>query len=423
MLELEHLLHRLDQAVAAPQAGQGNAQPIDQPHDQAPDPLSEVCEQVADALLGLGLTAAAARWRSWALLPPPPPQLAAAIAEVRQELVRYAPESDGQLPVDPVAAARQVLALQLALPAASQVAAWARALLAAGDGAAAVELLQRQAVAGGLQPDHCNAIASALLQLEQWWEAERWLCTSLSRQRNQPRPWFLLARLLLQQGVLDEAFEAVQQGLARDPTSDWGRNLRARILLAGGSWRSYDLLTADPQGLPSDPALRQDLQDNAQRHRLSHRTAADAPTADLPLGERLRLRHLFPRDGLVVVLHGHPTGALHWCLAQELLPAGLEVQPVASREPLLMAEALATAGLRSRSEQSSPLLRQLAADANQAVALLVIQRPSGSKFPTALGLLWPKVAHLLTPVGLVEPPGFSAVASLGGWQLLASSQL
>jgi COP9 signalosome complex subunit 2 len=47
------------------------------------------------------------------------------------------------------------------------VAEWARSLLAAGDGAAALALLERQARSSELHPEHCNAVASLLLQLGQ----------------------------------------------------------------------------------------------------------------------------------------------------------------------------------------------------------------------------------------------------------------
>ena len=132
--------------------------------------------------------------------------------------------------------------------------------MAAGDGAAALALLERQARSSELLPEHCNAVASLLLQLGQAWEAERWLCTSLTQNRRQPQPWFQLARLLLDQGVLDEALEAVQQGLSINSASDWGRNLRARILLTGGSWHSYDSRVAKANALPADPLARLELQ-------------------------------------------------------------------------------------------------------------------------------------------------------------------
>lgn len=413
MIELDGLLQRLDQASGAAASAEPEPEPA----------LAADCERLADVLLGLGATAAAARWRTLALLSPSPGQLAAALDDAREQLARLGlPAGDGSVnppSADPLAAARRAVAGQGSLPPASQVAVWARALLAAGEGSAAVELLQRQAHGGGLQPDHCNAVASALLQQEQWWEAERWLCTSLTHHRNQPRPWFQLARLLLQQGVLDEALEAVQQGLALDPRSDWGRNLRGRILLEGGSWRSYDLLAASPEALPDDPAPRRDLQE--QRRRWSRQGLGSGPMKEVSLSHRLQWRRLLQPEGLVVLLHGHHGDPLCWCRGQELLPEAVPVQPVASREPLLLAEALGRAGFLARPEQPAPLLAQLAGDGAEAVELLVIQRPLGSRLPVSLGALLLRVKHLLVPAGLLlPPPRFTPLAQLGGWQLLTA---
>ena len=383
-----------------------------------PDAISALCEQLANSLLGIGATGPAARWRTLSIVGPSPTQLAPALDHTRQELRAFGLSS----PSDPaeqdlLTAAHRALAAEAALPHAGLVADWARSLLAAGDGAAALALLERQARSSELRPDHCNAVASLLLQLGQGWQAERWLCTSLTHNRRQPRPWFQLARLLLDQGVLDEALEAVQQGLSIDSESDWGRNLRARILLTGGSWRSYDSLVANADALPANQPARLELQ--RLRGRWVRGGFGSGLPLSLPLPQRLQLRRLLPAEGMVVLLHGHHANPLCWLLEQGLLGEGMAVQPLASREPLLMAERLAGAGFSARSEQPAALMKQLAVEKGEPVELMVLQRPWNASLPISLGGLLPRVKRLLTPAGLLTPPQFTPLATWHGWQLLA----
>ena len=386
-----------------------------------PDAISALCEQLANSLLGIGATGPAARWRTLSIVGPSPTQLAPALDHTRQELRAFGLSS----PSDPaeqdlLTAAHRALAAEAALPHAGLVADWARSLLAAGDGAAALALLERQARSSELRPEHCNAVASLLLQLGQGWQAERWLCTSLTHNRRQPRPWFQLARLLLDQGVLDEALEAVQQGLSIDAESDWGRNLRARILLTGGSWRSYDSLVANADALPANQPARLELQ--RLRGRWVRGGFGSGLPLSLPLPQRLQLRRLLPAEGMVVLLHGHHANPLCWLLEQGLLGEGMAVQPLASREPLLMAERLAAAGFSARSEQPAALMKQLAAEKGEPVELMVLQRPWSAGLPISLGGLLPRVKRLLAPAGLLTPPQFAPLAAWQGWQLLGQRQ-
>ena len=404
MNEIDQLLSELDLFAASSS--------LDGPDSVDPEAISELCERLANSLLWIGATGQAARWRTLAILGPSPTQLAPAIDHTRQELRALglsqpsdpAEQQAGQLPQDLLAVAHRALAGEAALPHAGIVADWARSLLAAGDGAAALAL-----------PEHCNAVASLLLQLGQSWQAERWLCTSLTQNRRQPRPWFQLARLLLDQGVLDEALEAVQQGLNIDSDSDWGRNLRARILLTGGSWHSYDSLVAKANALPADPLARLELE------RLgglwTRRGLGAGVPQPLPLAQRLELRRLLPVDGLVVLLHGHHADPLCWLLEQGVLSEGMAVQPLASREPLLMAEKLAAAGFRARSEQPAALMKQLAAATGEPGELMVLQRPWNASLPITLGGLLPRVKRLLSPAGLLTPPQCTLLTTCRGWQL------
>jgi len=390
----------------------------DGPTSLDPDAISALCEQLANSLLGIGATGPAARWRTLSIVGPSPSQLAPALDHTRQELRALGLSS----PSDPaeqdlLTAAHRALEGKVALPQAGLVADWARSLLAAGDGAAALALLERQAKSSELRPEHCNAVASLLLQLGQSWQAERWLCTSLTHNRRQPRPWFQLARLLLDQGVLDEALEAVQQGLSIDSESDWGRNLRARILLTGGSWRSYDSLVANADALPANQPARLELQ--RLRGRWVRGGFGSGLPLSLPLPQRLQLRRLLPAEGMVVLLHGHHADPLCWLLEQGLLSEGMAVQPLASREPLLMAERLAGAGFSARSEQPAALMKQLAVEKGEPVELMVLQRPWNASLPISLGGLLPRVKRLLTPAGLLTPPQFTPLATWHGWQLLA----
>lgn len=413
MEELDDLLRALDLAVANP--APAKPPPVDN------GAIGALCEQLANTLLGLGATGPAARWRTLSLVDPSHAELAAALEHTRQILPGLGlsqPAPSTEQPQDARLAA--ALAGEAPLPQAGLVADWALNLVAAGDASSALSLLERQALSNGLRPEHCNAVASVLLQMEQWWEAERWLCTSLTHNRRQPRPWFSLARLLLQQGVLDEALEAVQQGLRIDPASDWGLNLRARIVLAGGGWRSFDRLAAANDGLPGDPSAQLELK--RARRQWGRRGFARHDLAPLPLPMRLQLRRLLPTQGLVVLLHGHHADPLAWLVEQEVLTTGLTVQPLASREPLLVSEKLAQAGFSTLSEQPAAWMKQKPGEAdepaNEPVELLVIQRPMGSRLPLALSGLLPRVKRLLTPVGLAAPPQFIAKASWNGWQLL-----
>ena len=415
MNEIDQLLSELDLFAASSS--------LDGPDSVDPEAISELCERLANSLLWIGATGQAARWRTQAILGPSPTQLAPAIDHTRQELRALglsqpsdpAEQQAGQLPQDLLAVAHRALAGEAALPHAGIVADWARSLLAAGDGAAALALLERQARSSELRPEHCNAVASLLLQLGQSWQAERWLCTSLTQNRRQPRPWFQLARLLLDQGVLDEALEAVQQGLNIDSDSDWGRNLRARILLTGGSWHSYDSLVAKANSLPADPLARLELE--RLRGLWARRSLGAGVPQPLPLAQRLELRRLLPAEGLVVLLHGHHADPLCWLLEQGVLSEGMAVQPLASREPLLMAEKLAAAGFRARSEQPAALMKQLAAATGEPVELMVLQRPWKASLPITLGGLLPRVKRLLTPAGLLTPPQFTLLTAWRGWQL------
>ena len=416
MEAFEGLLDSLELAIA--NASRREALNVDN------DSICVLCDQLANCLLGVGATGLAARWRTLSLVDPSPSELAAALELTHQELrglgLSQTTTAAEQPANDQLAAARRALAVDAPLPRAGQVADWALSLVAEGDAAAALSLLERQAHGNGLRPEHCNAVASVLLQMGQSWEAERWLCTSLTHNRRQPRPWFQLARLLLDQGVLDEALESVQQGLAIDAASDWGRNLRARILLAGGGWRSYDQLVASADNLPADPPALLELQ--RLRGLWARRGLGAGVPQPLPLPQRLELRRLLPLEGLVVLLHSHHADPLCWLHEQGVLPQGLAVQPLASREPLLVAERLAAAGFNARREQPAALMKQLAAAAQDPVELLVLQRPWSASLPVALGGLLPRAKRLLTPAGLLTPPQFTPLAAWQGWQLLSSQK-
>jgi tetratricopeptide (TPR) repeat protein len=416
--DLPALLHRLERTAATPDAA---AEPEDGAH--AAD-----CDDLADALLGLGATAASARWRTLALLPPAPSQLAAALSEVRLLLLGLgvlASEQTSSPPepeADPLARARQLLAGSQPLPPPTEVAELAEALVAADDPDGALQLLRLQAVMGNLHPDACLAVASLLARLQQPWDGERWFRAGLQRlpdPQRLPRHWFQLARLLHDLAEWDGALAAVEQGLAMDPVSNWGRNLRARILLGGGGRHSFDQLAATPDALPDDPALCDSLLED--RRRWSRAPLGPAPPPDplpLSLPQRMQLRRQLGSPQLVVLLHGHGAEPLLWLQAQDVLPAGLTVQPLASREPLPLAAALTSAGFLVRSEQPSSLLTVMAEEGSPPVDLLVVQRPGNGRLPAALGPLLAKVRCVLTPRGLLTPSAHARLAAHGGWLLL-----
>jgi predicted Zn-dependent protease len=187
---------------------------------------AEAFEAVADHLMGLGYAALAARWRSWALLPPEASQREAAVEDLRKRLVSGAQESRALLrsvndaETDPELLLRQ-----------------AQSLLEGGQTQGARLVITRLARLTGLPPALCHQAGQLAREAGEPAEAERWFRTGLRQAPGQPLPWFALARVLLDLEASDEALAAAEQGLQLAPGHRWGRHLRMLALESRGAGR------------------------------------------------------------------------------------------------------------------------------------------------------------------------------------------
>jgi hypothetical protein len=395
-----------------------------------PDPAD--CEALADRLMAAGAAAAAARWRSWSLLPPPPPDLlqglgeavfllsgdpplavaeAARLGEGWRQLVA---ELDRGAPPPALEAALGSL-LREPLPSREVVDDLASRLEEAGANRAALVLLQtlwqRWPAALPPEPVLCNRLARLQRRCGDERQAELWCRLSLRLLPAQPLVWFQLAKALLEQGAGDEALECAEAGLTHAPGHPWGLKLRAHCLAASGGWHSVAAL-ARLGGLPADPEFLGRFVVGQERFaRVLERLRPPSPPP-LPLEARLRLRQrLRHLSGPLVLVHGRGAGCLLWLWEQELLPPSLVVHPLASRDPCLVAERLSRAGLQVRPEGT---LRQLA-ELEEPPALLVLERPAAARLPLALGLLLRQGAPILAVAGWLELPQRPQERH-GGWQ-------
>ncbi|MCP9790342.1 hypothetical protein [Vulcanococcus limneticus] len=322
------------------------------------DRAAGACEAVADWLMGLGHAAQAARWRSWSLLRPAEAQWRAGLVEL--EALLDAPRRGAEL-ADPLATRDRLAA---------------------------------RAHAAGLPAQLCRSVAVLEEEHGDPWEAERWYRASLRAQRAQPLVWLLLARLLLQQGWTDEALLAVETGLQLAPGHPWGLKLRGHALLATRAWVSL-------AELERCGALPAELDLPGERHRRQPRPLWPGPApSPLPLPLLLALRRdLLRRPALWLLLHSRRAAPCVWAAEQELLPPDLLIQPIASRDPLAVRQALGTMPCRCQPEETSGLLYDLPAP----VGLVVVERPLGRGLHRALGLLrqQPAPPPMVAPVGLL----------------------
>ncbi len=383
----------------------------------------ELCEQLAQRLLAQGQAGPAARWQGWSLVPPDRERLLKGLGEATllllstqrtisastgptawQELTRHLDEGAGPAPL--AAAVRAALAEPL--PTRALVLSSCDRLLAAGSPQASLGLLARLLAQGEPDTALCNRLAWSHRAIDDAGRAELWCRRSLAIETAQPLMWFQLARLLVEGSTHDEALECAEAGLRFAPSHPWGLKLRARALATVGGWRTLERLS-ELQALPDDEAFMLGL----ARLRPSARTGlARRRPADPPLDLRLRLRGLLRGlKGPALLVHGRSAEALVWLAAMELLPLGLQVQPVASRDPLRVAETLAAVGLAVTGERSRHALWQL-----DRADLVVLERPSGCRLPLHLGPWLRSSALVLAPAGLVWLPE-RQIGRLGGWEL------
>ena len=406
------------------------------------EPGADDCEALADQLLAIGAGAASARWRSWALLPPVAGTLQRELAEARWLLLgaesaaaALPPQwSELQQRLEGGAPAAELLALVRALPSAAVQPPeleqqwrleWSRRLQRAGAPQAALALLDPWMPEARRQAPLAQQLAELQRQCGQIQQAELWSRISLRLNPQQPLLWFLLARLLLDQGVLDEALQAAETGLEQAPGHPWGLKLRLNSLAAAGGWHSFDRLV-QAGALPADPAFVEALAAQRRRYRRRARLGRGTP-APLGLDERLRLRALLRRhDGPVVVLHGRSGAALQWLQQQGVWGELPELQPCGSRDPLRLAAQLTAAGFVVRPEQPLSALAMLQKpaeqpSAEQRPALLLIERPAGRRLPLPLAALLQQAPLLLAPKGLLRLPQRRLLGQQAGWELFGAA--
>ncbi|MFM7547408.1 MAG: hypothetical protein ACKO8I_00745 [Cyanobacteriota bacterium] len=395
----------------------------------ADEPELEACESLADRLTALGATAAAARWRSWALLPPAAPQLLAGIAEARQILeggaeLQKPPRPPGWVAIETGleqgASAEELERLVAELEGESDGAVEQRLALSQR----LLDALSPRAALAALQPLAAEACRDARLALGMVkvhkacghiHQAELWSRLSLGAQPAQPLLWFVLARLLLDQGVLEEALDCAEAGLSQVPNHPWGLKLRSHVLVANRGWHSFDRL-AELDGLPVEPDFRSWL--DAERARYRRGPCLGLRLPPLPgLDGRLHLRSLLREAGEVVVVHGRSAAPLSWLLEAGVWTEPPVVVPHASRDPLRLAEELTEAGFPVQREQP---LKQL--QDRQRIALLVVARAPGRRLPRLLNEPLRRSHRVLAPRALLNLPGRN-LAHAGGWELLEGGEV
>ena len=394
-------------------------------------PSAQHCEELADRLMLAGAGAAAARWRSWALLPAEPSQLLAALGEatfvlrepVDEQHAAWAPllaaleqnrpsqDLDGQ-----VAAA---LDRTGALPPMEVVDGVVGRLEQAGAARAALRLLEvlwgEQRQLGVNAPALCNRMGRLWRQLGDPYQAELRFRLSLEQLPEQQLVWFQLAKTLLDQGQPDRALHNAEQGLLCHPGHDWGLKLRVHALRAMGGCASLRLLQR--QGLwPADAelcaALLRGLDHADGQERRARRWAGSSTPSDSAELQHLA-EELNAKPGPVLLLQGRRAQPVAWLARQELWPMERPVQPVASRDPWRVRQCLEAQGVEVAEEQ--PLVK---ACLGPKPALVVLERPDLGSLPLELGP-WmhdPEVAWL-APAPLVRPSAHRLRWHEAGWRL------
>ncbi|MFW6731917.1 MAG: hypothetical protein ACODUE_09330 [Synechococcus sp.] len=398
--------------------------------------LLPLCSALADLLLREGWTAEAARWRTFSLIPSTVSEREEALEQAR---VRLGNRPDSIVPESLTAAdltpgwrdlleylrqnrhapiPQQLLRdALLDVPPPEPVQLGMADLCLALDHDMASQLILHRLVANtGLAPSACNRLGLLAFRQGNNWLAERWFRTSLHQDVNQAVVWFELSRVLRLQRQHDEALEAAEAGLGFRPDHPWGLKLRVRILLEIGGWRTLQALE-ELGALPDDDDLRT-LCHRSPLQRKSIKAFQSATS--LGLGLRIKLRQVLQDLERIEVIYGRRLSALLWAHHHDLLPAGLPVQPWASRDPLAVSEQLLKMGLSPESERG--LWSAESSQVPAACRLIVLERPSNLILPKHLWRLWLRDAFVFQPVGLTFPlPGHVSFHSQQGWELLIPS--
>ena len=396
---------------------------------EGPDP--DDCEALAERLVAVGASAAAARWRSWGLLPPGPNQLQKDITEATTHLLErgeQASEAEPPLPetwralLERIAAGAEVQGLEAQmrelmlgpLPGRGGLIGTSEQLLSAGAPRAALVVLDPLMGQAPGDASLCTRLAVVQRACGNAHQGELWSRLSLRAQPNQPLMWFQLARMLLDQQAIDEALECAEAGLGYAPGHEWGLKLRANALAASRGWTTYNELK-EKGGLPDDPTFVADLDRHRQRWQGRRGLGGHQGPPPLPLDTRLRLRTLLRQvSSPVALVHGRSGGILQWLLESGAWSEPPEVLPLGSSDPLRI-QALAATGFSVQQERS---VRHLAA--LDGLDLIVVERPPGRHLPLGLGAALRSRALVLAPVGLLQMGG-RRLGRHGGWELFAGA--
>jgi tetratricopeptide (TPR) repeat protein len=393
-----------------------------------PDPSD--CDLLAERLVAVGATAAAARWRTWGMLPAATDQLLEAIGEASLQLLEGGGSLRARSPMSETWRSLQQRLDEGAPPA--ELEGWVQRLKddPTPGKEALMELSQRllaaeapRAALAALDPLMREAVVDALLanRLAQVQRAcgnthqgELWSRLSLKAQPDQPLVWFQLARLLLDQGVLDEGLECAEAGLGYAPSHPWALKLRANALATSRGWHTYERLR-ERGGLPADADFVASL--DAERSRFQRRSTLGRRRPEpLALDARLRLRSLLkPVKEPIGLLWARSGEALRWLLEAGAWSTPPEVIPHASRDPFRVAEELTAAGFTVRAERPLRRLNDL-----ERIDLTVIERPPGHRLPLLLGSQLRGPGLVLAPVGLVRLSE-RCLGRCGGWELFAGT--
>ena len=400
----------------------------------ADGPEAADCEALADRLVAMGASAMAARWRSWGLLPPEPGLLLQGLEDARTQLGGDGLEHGNDRGQPPLPESWQALQQRIAdgasaleleqevrqrseepLPGRDALLEMSEQLLAAGAPRAALLTLDPLMREAPGDAPLCRRLAGVQRACGNAHQAELWSRLSLRADPGQPLLWFQLARLLLDQQVIDEALECAETGLGMAQAHPWGLKLRANCLLATRGWHTYGILR-ERGALPDDPAFVAALNRQMQAWEERSSLAAAGAPPPLPLDARLQLRTLLRANaGPVALIHGRSGAVLRWLLDGGAWPEPPEVLPLASCDPLRVAASLGAGGFSLQPERP---LRELRAV--REVGMIVLERPPGRWLPRVLAERLHSKTLLLAPLGLVRLAE-RRLGRHGGWELFAGT--
>lgn len=279
---------------------------------------------MADCLMAMGLSAAAALSRSWSLIPPK--------EEVwRQALRSWTQKINGSESVRSSGSAEQIawcssnlhptdLQDRLSL---NQQLENVQNLVDSGSLKQASEQLAQIAYQQKLPSNLCNRVAMLKEQEQDFWQAECWYRTSLKSVREQPLAWFGLAATLLAQNAADEALEASSVGLQFHPTHPWGLKLQQRALTALGATCALQRLEAESLlPLAIDNGLLSSDQVPATQY---------VKASKISLQGKLAIANLLPPDKPIIWLIGlEAPDILLWLEANQAIPGAICLQSFGS---------------------------------------------------------------------------------------------